>query len=174
LIEKITGQTYAEFLQQSIFLPLGMSDTGYDSHAAIIERRASGYIRGPTGLQNARYIDVSGAFAAGGLYSTTGDLLRWERALFGGKVLTPASLEEMLTPFKNGYAFGVSIRTIGGHRCVWHNGGIDGFNAAMAYYPEDKLVVIVLGNVNGVAPAEIEANVARVALGESCPPVRAN
>ena len=166
LIEKISGLKYAEFLQQNIFLPIGMNDTGYDSHDAIIERRASGYMRRPTGLQNARYIDISGAFAAGGLYSTTRDLLRWESALFGGKVLSSASLEEMLTPFKNGYALGVEIRTAGGHRCVWHGGTIVGFNTAMAFYPDEKVTVIVLGNVEGVAPWEIEANMARVALGE--------
>ena len=109
---------------------------------------------------------MSGAFAAGGLYSTTRYLAIWEKALFGGTVLSPASLKKMIAPYKSGYALGLRIRTFRGHRSIWHNGAIVGFNAAMAYYPNERISVIVLGNVNGLAPAELESNIAQVALRE--------
>lgn len=167
LIEKISGENYAQFVQENIFKPLGMENSGYDSNSAVIKDRASGYTRGPgvAGFVNAGYIDMTIPFSAGALYSTTGDLLRWEQGLFGGKLLSPASLKEMTTPFKNNYAFGLEVRTVNGHKVIEHNGGIEGFNTSMAYYPEDEVTVIVLANVNGSAPDEIAHDLGVLALG---------
>lgn len=165
LLEKISGEGYAQFVQENIFKPLGMEDSGYDSNSAVIKDRASGYVPGPRGFVNAGYIDMTIPFSAGALYSTTGDLLRWEQGLFGGKLLSLASFKEMTTPFKNNYAFGLEVRTMNGHEVIEHNGGIEGFNTSMAYYPEDKLTVIVLANVNGGAPDEIAHDLAVLAHG---------
>src|SRR5215831_12154293 len=95
LIEKVSGQSYEKFVQENIFTPLGMKDSGYDSNSAVIPRRASGYTNGPNGPVNAGFIHMSVPFAAGALYSTTEDLLRWEQGLFGGKLLSAASLQKM-------------------------------------------------------------------------------
>jgi CubicO group peptidase (beta-lactamase class C family) len=94
-------------------------------------------------------------FSAGALYSTTEDLLKWERGLFGGKVLSAASLQKMTTPFKERYGFGLFIATINGRKKIDHGGGIEGFNTEVAYWPEDQLTVIVLANLNGNAPEQI-------------------
>ena len=107
LIEKISGQSYSDFVQQNIFTPLGMKDSGYDSNSAIIAHRAAGYAPGKSGPVNAGFVHMSIPFSAGALYSTTEDLLRWEQGLFGGKVLKPESLAKMTTPFKQDYAFGL-------------------------------------------------------------------
>jgi len=155
LVEKISGETYAKFVQENIFTPLGLKDSGYDSNAAIIPHRAQGYSPGPGGLVNAGYIDMTTPLSAGGLYSTTEDLLRWEQGLFGGKVLSAASLAKMTTPNKGDYAFGLAVHTSGGHKVIDHNGGIEGLNTVLKYFPEDKLTVIVLGNQNGGAPEAI-------------------
>jgi CubicO group peptidase (beta-lactamase class C family) len=104
-------------------------------------------------------------FSAGALYSTTEDLLRWEQGLFGGKLLKPESLAKMTTPFKQDYAFGLIVSANNGHKMIAHDGGIEGFNTALAYYPDDKLVVAVLANLNGPA-GQIAGNLAKVALGE--------
>ena len=166
LIEKISGQPYARFVQENIFTPFGMKDSGYDSNSAIIPRRASGYAPGKDGPENAGFIHMSVPHAAGALYSTTEDLLRWEQGLFGGKLLSDASLRKMTTPFKDKYAFGLEVREEKGRRVIQHGGGIEGFNTLLAYYPEDKLTVVVLGNLNGSAPGEIAAKLAAVAHGE--------
>jgi CubicO group peptidase (beta-lactamase class C family) len=97
LIEKISGEPYAKFVQENIFTPLGMKDSGYDSNKAIIPHRASGYTPGANGPENAGFINMTIPFSAGSLYSTTEDLWRWEQGLFGGKVLTQASLRKMTT-----------------------------------------------------------------------------
>jgi len=166
LLEKISGQKYADFVQENIFTPLGMKDSGYDSNSAIIPHRASGYSPSPNGMLNSGYIDMSIPFSAGALYSTTVDLMRWEEGLFGGKVLSAAELQEMITPFKSDYAFGLGVRDEHGHKLIDHGGGIEGFNTYVAYYPNDKLAVIVLANLNGTAPGEIAHNLAAVVHGE--------
>ena len=165
LIGKISGENYAQFVKESIFKPLGMADSGYDSNSAIIQNRASGYAQGPNGLVNAGYIDMTIPLSAGGLYSTTEDLLRWEQGLFGGKLLSGASFKAMTTPFKNDYAFGLRVHAVDGHQVIEHPGGIEGFNTLLAYYPEDKFTVIVLGNVNGAAPDEIARDLGTLAEG---------
>ena len=167
LIEKISGQSYSDFVQQNIFTPLGMKDSGYDSNSAIIMHRASGYTQSPGGPVNAGFIHMSIPFSAGALYSTAEDLLRWEEGLFGGKLLSAASLQKMTTPFKEDYAFGLGVRTVKNHKIIDHGGGIEGFNTELAYYPDDKLVVAVLGNLNGGAPEAIAAKLAAVAYGET-------
>jgi CubicO group peptidase (beta-lactamase class C family) len=166
LIEKIGGKTYSQFVQENIFTPLSMKDSGYDSNSAIIERRASGYSPSPNGPVNAGFIHMSIPFAAGSLYSTTEDLLRWEQGLFGGKLLSAASLQKMITPFKNDYAFGLAVRTVAGRKVIDHGGGIEGFNTHLAYYPEDKLTVAVLGNLNGSAPGDMAGKLGAVAHGD--------
>jgi CubicO group peptidase (beta-lactamase class C family) len=166
LIEKAGGETYQKFLQENIFGPLGMKDSGYDSNSAVIPRRASGYVPGKNGPENAGFIHMSVPFSAGALYSTTEDLLRWERALFGGKLLSAASLEKMTTPYKEDYACGLGVRNANGRKLIEHGGGIEGFNTFLGYYPEDKLTVVVLSNINGDAPGQIASRLAAVAHGE--------
>jgi CubicO group peptidase (beta-lactamase class C family) len=166
VLEEASGERYEKFVRENVFAPLGMKDSGYDSNSAIIPRRAAGYTPGKDGPVNAGFVHMSVPFSAGALYSTTEDLLRWEQGLFGGKLLSAASLEKMTTPFKNGYACGVAVRTVNGHKVIEHGGGIEGFNTFLAYYPEDKLTVVALGNLNGNAPQQIATRLAAVAHGD--------
>lgn len=166
LIEKITGGSYAKFVTDNIFTPLGMKDSGYDSNTTVILRRASGYVHGPNGFENAGFVHMSIPFSAGALYSTTEDLLKWEQGFFGGKLLSAASLEKMTTPFKNDYAFGLQVETKAGHKLIDHNGGIEGFNTELEYYPEDKLVIAALANMQGPPLGAITSQLAAIARGE--------
>jgi CubicO group peptidase (beta-lactamase class C family) len=152
VIEKAGGLPYAQFLQENLFTPLGMKDTGYDSAATVLPMRAAGYVRRKGVLVNDEFIDMSIPYAAGALYSTTHDLLAWEKGLYGGKVLKPASLKKMTTPVKADYGFGLIINSDGFHQRFSHNGGINGFSTALAWYPDDHLALVVLDNVaNGNA-----------------------
>jgi len=82
IIEKVTGQTYEQALKARILDPLGMKNTGYDHFGNIIEKRASGYEKGPDGYRNAGYLDMSIPYAAGSMYSTVEDLYLWDQALY--------------------------------------------------------------------------------------------
>ena len=165
VIERVTGASYEKFVTDNIFTPLGMKDSGYDSNTAIISRRAAGYMPSAKGPVNAGYVHMSIPHAAGALYSTTEDLLRWEQGLFGGTLISAASLAKMTTPFKSDYALGVVVQTASGRRVIQHGGGIDGFNTFLAYYPDTKVTVAVLGNLNGQAPTQIATKLAELAHG---------
>jgi CubicO group peptidase (beta-lactamase class C family) len=170
LLEKISGQTYEEFVQENIFRPLEMKDSGLISFVTVIPRRATGYWPGSKGIENAERPDPRYGFSAGALYSTTEDLLRWEEGLLGGRLLKPASLRKMTTPFKSDYACGLYVHRVNGRLLIEHDGNNIGFNADMAYYSEEKLAVIVLANLNGTVTGEMTKALAAVAHGEA-PPV---
>jgi CubicO group peptidase (beta-lactamase class C family) len=77
LLEKISGTTYEAFVQENIFKPLGMKDSGVDSNSAVLPHRASGYIFNKDHFENAGFINMTVPQGAGALYSTTEDLLKW-------------------------------------------------------------------------------------------------
>ncbi|MCR5869766.1 MULTISPECIES: serine hydrolase [unclassified Sphingomonas] len=165
IIEKLSGQSYAEFVAANLFKPLGMADTGYDSHAAILPRRASGYTPSKDGPINADYISMTIPQGAGALYSTTRDLLKWQRGVYGGKLLSPASLAAFRTPQKDGYALGIVVHKADGVTTLQHGGGIEGFNTFLAYDPDRKLTVVVLGNLNGPSPDKLAKSLMTLARG---------
>ena len=137
-----------------------MKDSGYDSNSAVIHHRASGYAFSKNGFVNAGYINMTVPFSAGALYSTTEDLWKWERGLFSSKILSSVSLKEMTTPFKENYAFGLSISSVNGQKRISHDGGIEGFNTDLTYWPKDQLIVTVLNNVEGDASEKIATRLA--------------
>ena len=167
IVEKASGKSYADFVAETLFQPLGMADSGYDSHAAVLPRRASGYAPTARGIVNADYIDMSIPQGAGALYSTTRDLLKWEQGLFGGRLLTPASLALLTTPVRNQYAFGLAVTQAGGNTTIAHSGGIEGFNTHMAWDPDRRMTVIVLGNLNGPGSDQVAGSLMALARGET-------
>jgi CubicO group peptidase (beta-lactamase class C family) len=169
LLERITGQTYEDFVQENIFKPLGMNDSGMFSFVTVIPRRASGYWPGNNGVENADRPDTRIGFSSGSLYSSTEDLLRWEEGLFGGRLLSPASLRKMTTPFKSDYACGLHVNRANGRLVIEHDGNNIGFNSDMAYYPNERIAVIVLANLNGTITGELTKALAAVARGETPP-----
>jgi D-alanyl-D-alanine carboxypeptidase len=147
VIEKVSGQPYAQYLQQHVFTPLGMSGSGYDDPAPIIKGRAAGYARGPDGAwRNAPFIDMSVPYAAGSLYSTVNDLLVWDQALYGARLLKPDSLQAMFTDYGHQYGFGVHIDQKWDQERIWHNGIINGFSASLQRYPKSRITVVALSN----------------------------
>lgn len=166
IIEKISGKNYEVYVQDNIFTPLHMNNSGYDKNSVVLEHRASGYSPAPNGLTNAEFIHMSAVNSAGALYSTTEDLFKWERALFDGKLLTPTSLKKMITPYKNDYALGLLVSKNKDQRIIQHNGFIQGFYSKLAYYPDTKTTVVVLGNIGShFAPEEIAAALGSIVQG---------
>ncbi len=165
IIEKASGKPYAEFVAEALFQPLGMTDSGYDTHAAVLPHRASGYVPTARGYANADYVDMSIPQGAGALYSTTRDLLKWEQGLFGGGLLRPESLALLTTPYRDNYALGLVVTEEAGATTIAHSGGIEGFNTYMAYDPALRMTVVVLGNLNGPAPDQLGASLMTLARG---------
>lgn len=165
IIEKTSGKPYADFLTENIFVPLGLKNTGYDLTKNIIKHRASGYVRDGDGVLNAAYLDMLIPYAAGSLYSTTEDLLRFEQAFYSEKLLTRKSLDETFTPFKGNYGYGWGVGKRQERTAMSHSGGIYGFSAYYVRYPDDKATVIVLTNVQGSASERVADSLSSILFG---------
>jgi CubicO group peptidase (beta-lactamase class C family) len=175
IVENVSGDTYAAFLARHIFEPLGMEETSLDNGIDLIPRYATSYDLASSSLINASYEDPGWTFGAGSVVTTTHDLLRWERGLMGGKVLSPATLQRMLTPYKNRYGYGVVHNPFLGYSVITHNGLFRGFSSTLSYFPDDKLTVIVLNNLRSDLTQGLADKLAMVAHGVSVslPPARA-
>jgi len=155
IIERASGKTYAEWLRENIFQPLGMKNTDLDVNSAVLKNRAAGYTQGPSGMLNAPYIDMTIPYAAGALYSTVEDLFLWDRALATEKLISKKSLEAMNTPFKDAYGYGVGIGDQYGLKSIFHGGGIEGFSTFIVRLTDDDGAIIVLSNSDSVNTGQI-------------------
>ena len=167
IIEKVSGKSYEDFLQENIFTPLGMKQSGYDDPLRIIPNRAAGYQKQAGKVINASYTDMSVPYAAGSLYSSTGDLLTWDQALYTEKLVTKKALDEIFTPWKGdaGYGFGWGIGKRFERRQISHGGGIYGFATQIARFPDDRVTVIVLSNVQSAPAGNIANNLSAIVFG---------
>ena len=172
IIEKLSGKSYGQYLQDEFFTPLGLKSTIYCDQAPLIKHRAQGYAVRPDGqFINAEPLSMTQPFAAGSLCSTVNDLAAWTLALSSGKVVSAASYRMMTTPgtLNDGkpltYGFGLGTGVLGGHRQVSHNGGINGFVSELHHYPDDSVVTVVLTNTGALAAIQIERLIARRTLG---------
>ena len=158
VIEKITGKPYGEYIEETIFKPLGMKNSLYGSNSKIIPNRASGYDPGKSGIQNASYLSMTLPYAAGSLMSSVEDLYKWNRALRSNQLVKKETLEKAFTGYKlqtgrnTHYGYGWSIGDIGNHRVIEHSGGIPGYLSDALYAPEDDIFIAVLSNCTCNAP----------------------
>ena len=170
VIEKITGKMYEQALQEMILTPLGLTDTGYDWSKTIIARRAAGYTGKGAVLANSPPLDMQQPYAAGSLYSTVEDLLKWDQALYTEKLLPEAAKQLMWTPFKDNYAYGWAIgqpaqNQFGGYKRIAHGGGINGFSAMIVRVPDAKMTVVVLSNNDSASASTVARDVMAIYYG---------
>jgi CubicO group peptidase (beta-lactamase class C family) len=158
LIEEVSGQSYDSFLQQEIFDPLGMNDSGYLRDE---NELATGY---RWYEQTAGWVNATLASSAGGLYSTAEDLLSWVRALQNGTIIPQALFDQMLSTqvtfdeyafaplYENlGYGYAWFTGTRFGHEVVGHGGSYEGFRALIEYYPDEDITIVVLTNLESAS-----------------------
>lgn len=157
IVQKVTGQTPFEFLQQHAFPALGIADA-YDTNLhALPATDARGYSRNALGpLRPSRKEGVGWMFGAGELAMTAGDLAKWDIAMIDQTLLQPASWRAMQTEvvlndgLGSGYGLGVFVGKLDGHRMIWHDGEVMGFTAGNYIFPDDKVAVVVLTNQDAV------------------------
>lgn len=172
VLTQVTGRSFEVHLRETLLEPLGMTATRIcDSHR-IIPRRAEGYTwRGDRLLNDDPVRFTPSLLYGGGLCSTAEDLARWLRALHGGEVLGETSYRAMITPpaveDEEGttYGMGVRVHEPRGRRVIHHSGGISGFAAETAFYPEASLAVVVLTNSEAGKPRELGYELAEMVLG---------
>jgi len=153
IIEKVSGEKYSDYLQKNIIQKAGMKNTGVDRPDSVLQFRAKGYEDAGPYYVNAPYFAIEGPFSAGAMYSTVNDLDVWIKALMNNKILLPASVKKMTTPYMGQYGYGLWIDSLSNHKRVWHNGGIPGFASFVANFPADDLRIVILSNNESNTPA---------------------
>ena len=160
IVEKVSGKSFEEYLREVFFEPLGMESTGIHRWNLVLDHEATGYSFSSGKVEKAMNWDMSWAGGAGALYSTVGDLYRWNEGLFSGQVLSEASLKAAFSPATlnngeigrgtgvggSGYGYGWGIGELRGLPQIAHSGGLHGFSSYLMRLPEEKLTVTVLAN----------------------------
>ncbi len=184
IVEKASGLSYGDYLRRTFFEPLGMKDTGVYRPGTLKTREALGYSFQNGKVSRALDWHMSNVPAAGDLYSTVGDLNRWNEALFGGTLLPAASVRKAFTvglldgddpshPEDTGYGFGWTIDRLRGLCEIGHGGELAGFGSYLLRLPDQKLTVVVLLNavpqLPGLQQWQLARRIAELALGPELP-----
>lgn len=152
IIEKVSGQKYADFMQQTFFKPLGMVNTFvYNPESAVrahqtISHKYNGLLEPDT--------DFDGVMGDKGIYSTAGDMLKWDQALYSGQLLNGETLKAAYTPYSNekpgirnyGLGWRLMVYPDSTKKIVYHNGWWHGNNTVFYRFVQDSTTLIILGN----------------------------
>lgn len=171
IIEVITGETYADFVQKNFFDKLGMKNSYYGSHSKVIKNRAYGY-QNRDGFVNANYLSMTLPYAAGSLMSNVDDLLKWQKALNTNKLITRKSYEKAINGSSLnsgehiGYGYGLGAGKLQGSKSISHGGGIFGYTTQGIYMPEEDVFVSILTNCDCNSPGGVANKIAALAIGK--------
>ncbi len=159
VVEQVSGKPYSEFLQQAIFAPLQMRNSGFDPHYLSLPDHAVGYASWQVKDIPVTW-DVapqwSFLFGSGLLYSTVEDLYRWNQALSRHTLVSQQSLDEAFTPYvasqyagsSYGYGWFIAQAPKPGHRLIWHDGRVEGFRSYIGRYADDGVTIMIVSNLS--------------------------
>jgi CubicO group peptidase (beta-lactamase class C family) len=148
IIERVSGTSYYDYVRRAVFQPAGMTSTDSLPETDAVPNRSLGYTKENGGwTSNVDTLPWRGT-AAGGGYSTVGDLLRFAEALESGKLVSKKMLAEATTPHREHYGYGFGIIGEGPLRYYGHNGGAPGMNGDLRIYPRLGYVLVALSNVD--------------------------
>lgn len=161
IVERVSGQSYYDYVRDHIFKPAGMTATASEPEDQVVADRSVGYMRPDgTGWQrNTDTLPYRGTSAGGG-YSTVEDLLKFATALQTNKLLNPQYTEMLTTgkvetPGGGKYAYGFQDATVNGNRCFGHGGGAPGMNGELKICPGPGYVIAVLANLDPAAASRV-------------------
>nr|WP_315472772.1 serine hydrolase domain-containing protein [uncultured Undibacterium sp.] len=169
VIEKIAGKSWDQALDELLFKPLNLKDTGWENPNFPTKGLVRSYTQnGNGGVAPSTPLSMTVPQGAGALVSTVKDLWEWNEALHSGKVLSAASYQQMTTPqgaaIKDNYGFALFKREVQGKSALWHNGDINGFAANLIYFPESGVSVVQINN-SDEHPKSYYLRLAATALG---------
>lgn len=175
IIELVTGKSYEQYLMQNIFQVADLTNTCYNRQEKIITGRVTGYTKLDTTLENADFLSMTTAYAAGALMANVEDVFKWHEALYSQKLIKKETLDKATTPFKlsngnfTGYGYGWYLNEINGSKTVEHGGAIDGFRSDEIYLPNEDVFVVALFNCLAYKNDWIDLSneIARLASGKS-------
>ena len=158
LVERVSGGSYDDYVGDHVFRRAGMTSTGSLPESVDVPNRAVGYMRssplGGAWVPNTKTLPWRGT-AAGGGYSTVGDLLRFAQALSSGTLISKATLAEATRPRQQQYGYGFEVRGEGPLRSYGHGGGAPGMNGELRVFPQLGYVVVSPSNLDPPAASEL-------------------
>ena len=152
VIELASHEPYERYVREHVFVPAGMTESGFIDDEKALPEMAGGFVVTPKGSAPAPPLRADWVAATGSVVSTVGDVLKWDDALLAGKIVAREDVALMRSPAKlaNGaptaYGFGWVIDSLDGHGRVWHNGATFGYYALNATFPHDDESIVVLAN----------------------------
>jgi CubicO group peptidase (beta-lactamase class C family) len=149
IIEKVSGKPYEQNVRDIIFTPLQMTHSFFDFRHSPDTNIATGYQTLNDSIQkeaSAWRWDSTVTYAAGAIWSTTGDMYKWAKAIANKQILSADSWKAIITPHPDKYGYGVYIDSLFNKQTISHSGGIPGFIAYLCYYPEEDVTIILLNN----------------------------
>ncbi|HEV2380480.1 MAG TPA: serine hydrolase domain-containing protein [Terriglobia bacterium] len=171
VVEGASGQPFAAYLHEHIFVPAGMDHIQPDDVFQIISNRARGYALRPDGLvRNSDLMDSSYKIPSGGLSSTVIDLARFAIAIQSGVLLKPETVSQMFTSQKTrdgkatGYGLGWGVEDNAGVKAVSHSGGQSGTSTDLLMRPDRGLAVVVMCNLEGAHVSALARALAQIVL----------
>ncbi|MEP6846831.1 MAG: serine hydrolase [Panacibacter sp.] len=160
IIEAVTKRPYEEAVHKYIFTPLHMTHSGFDfTHLKSPDKTSGYFLLDDKSANPAPIVDSTVSFSAGAIYSTTGDLYLWHKALEHNTVLSKAQQEKAYTPVRNNYGYGWGIDSIEGKRRVGHGGGIPGYITNESRVPEDDIDIVLLSNASNQSLEDITKSI---------------
>jgi hypothetical protein len=167
VVENVSKQPFADYLQQNVLAPAGMRHSGIGLAVDAIGHEFDE----AEVLVPARQRHYTSYGAAAGMVSTAADLARWDRALrTPGLVLSQASLDRMTTVVRDDYGLGWFLRSEPGRTIAWHPGGVEGYNATIARYLDDGVTVYALANTEAVDTRTVVYDIGQIAHGMTVTP----
>ncbi|MBZ4190062.1 serine hydrolase domain-containing protein [Niabella beijingensis] len=175
IIEQVSGMSYNDFLQMHIFNVAGLQHTSYGSVASPALHLVKGYSKLNGRIEDAELEEITSIYAAGGLLSNAGDLLRWHRVLYDGKLISNGWLNKATQSYRlsdgkqSEYGYGWFISDIDGTKTIEHSGSTDGYQSDLVYIPDRTLRIITLFNCYETDRDWIllTNDIARLAMGKS-------
>lgn len=148
IIEQVSGKTYGSYIYENIFAKAGMMNSGLFSQDSIIQNRAYGYTRTSNGMIAQMVNPYNLGYSDGGLYSTVGDLRKWNAALYSGKIIGQEFFKKMHRPNREdrGAGYGLFVDRFFDRKVFFHTGNIPGYSSLMINYPEAEISIVILAN----------------------------
>jgi CubicO group peptidase (beta-lactamase class C family) len=172
IIEKASGKSYQDYIQENLFKPAEMTSSLYGNDRRIIKNRASGYQSDGDNVVNLDYISMLLPYSAGSIMSTVEDLYKWNRALISNKLLKKETLDKAFTEYKlsngegTGYGYGWFLKQLQGSPTIEHGGAINGYLCNAIYLPKEDVFVAVFSNSTAKSPDMVSLKMAALAIGK--------
>lgn len=169
IIERVTGQPFGQFVRAHQFEPAGMTGSSFGDAFESGEQAAGNVWNDEEILEPPERIDMSTFGAAGGLVASPADLVRWDRALRAGLLVSGDAQEQIATPTGAGYGFGWVVSRAYGQQLLSFPGAIDGYSGGMLRFERDGTTIIVLANTEVVPGSVVAQDVAMMVYGDMPP-----